>query len=79
MMRYYFDLLDGDVIAVDEEGMEFPDLAAAQAEAARSLANMVRDAALDLAQDGVSLAVEVRDGNGPVLRVTHVGENSRQH
>ena len=38
MTRYFFDVSDGD-----EEGMELPHVQAAQEEAARSLADMVRD------------------------------------
>jgi hypothetical protein len=44
MPRYYFDLLDGDVLALDEEGLELSDLRAVQAEAAKSLVDMTRDA-----------------------------------
>jgi uncharacterized protein DUF6894 len=36
MARYYFDLRDGDQLAVDEEGMELPIMQAVQVEAARS-------------------------------------------
>ena len=43
MTRYFFDVSDGDNIALDEEGMELPRVQAAQEEAARSLADMVRD------------------------------------
>lgn len=71
MPRYYFDLLDGDILAVDEEGLELPNLQAAQAEAAKSLADMARDALHDSAatprrQD---MAIDVRDAAGPVTQV----------
>ena len=39
-MRYYFDMRDSDGLVIDEEGVELPTLAAAQEEAARSLAEM---------------------------------------
>lgn len=29
-MRYYFDMIEGDEIASDEEGMELPDIPAAR-------------------------------------------------
>jgi hypothetical protein len=42
MKRYYFDIRDGDKLVVDEEGMELPDVEAAQEVAARTLADLVR-------------------------------------
>ena len=44
MKRYYFDLRDGDDLAIDEEGTKLPDMTAVQEEAALSLAGMARDA-----------------------------------
>jgi hypothetical protein len=44
MKRYYFDLRYGNALARDEEGVELPDIEPAQEEAARSLADMARDA-----------------------------------
>lgn len=67
MERYYFDLRDGCGLAIDEEGLEMPDLAAVQEEAARALADMIRDSIHGHNLDRV--AIEVRDGNGPILEV----------
>ncbi len=79
MPRYYFDLLDGGVLAVDEEGLELPTLQAAQAEAAKSLADMARDAAHDsaAAPDRRDLAIEVRDAVGAVMQVKFTFEIQR--
>ena len=44
MARYYFDMREGDQIAPDEEGMELRTMEAVQEEAARTLADMARDA-----------------------------------
>lgn len=33
----YFDIIDGDEVALDEEGLDFPDIGYAQVEAAESL------------------------------------------
>jgi hypothetical protein len=44
MPRYYFDMREGDEIAPDDEGMELHTIEAVQEEAARSLADMARDA-----------------------------------
>ncbi|WP_309296303.1 DUF6894 family protein [Bradyrhizobium sp. Ce-3] len=67
MARYYFDLRDGCGLAIDEEGLEMPDLAAVQEEAARALADMIRDSVRGQNLDRA--AVEVRDHNGPILEV----------
>lgn len=70
MTRYYFDLLDDEGLSVDEEGLELTSLRAVQAEAAKSLADMARDAAHSL--DGPTkrfMAIEVRDDTGPVMQV----------
>ena len=67
-MRYYFDLRDADGITIDEEGIDLPSLQRVQEEAARSLADMARDAQRF---DGSAheMAIEVRDEAGPVLQV----------
>ena len=70
-MRYYFDLRDGDEVAVDDEGVELPNLQAVQEEAALSLVDMARDAIRTHPNDGAGhlMAIEVRDESGPVLQV----------
>jgi hypothetical protein len=72
MPRYYFDFRNNDGIAHDEHGLELGDIQAVQNEAARSLGDMARDAlrASPVSADpGHRMAIEVRDGNGPVLQV----------
>ena len=71
MARYYFDLRDGDAFVPDGEGMEFPNVEAARLEAARALADMARDAVRRLPVNaiGYRMAIEVRDGSGPVMQV----------
>ncbi|MBP2428404.1 hypothetical protein ABIF38_008305 [Bradyrhizobium japonicum] len=66
-MKYYFDLRDGCGLALDEEGLVLSDLAAVQEEAARALADMVRDSVRGHNFD--QIAIEVRDDDGPVLEV----------
>ena len=44
MKRYFFDLRDGDELTPDDEGLELSTMEAVQEEAARSLADMARDA-----------------------------------
>ena len=70
--RYFFDIRDGNEIAIDEEGMLLPHIQAAQEEAARSLAGIAHDAVRGSASQGVGhrMAIEVRDDAGPVLQAT---------
>jgi hypothetical protein len=72
MPRYYFDLRDGDEFAVDDEGVELRDIDLVQEEAARSLADMARDAVRRTTRNrdpNHRMAIEVRDDHGPVMQV----------
>ena len=71
MPRYYFDMREGDDIVPDDEGLELDSVEAVQEEAARSLADMAREA-IRKQYDGAGqqMAIDVRDDSGPVLRVT---------
>ncbi|WFU58256.1 hypothetical protein QA639_12440 [Bradyrhizobium pachyrhizi] len=67
MTRYYFDLRDGGGLAIDEEGMEMSSFGAVQEEAARALADVIRDSFRG--HNFHQIAIEVRDNDGPVLEV----------
>lgn len=71
-MRYFFDIRDGDNVAIDEEGKELPDLGAAQEEAARSLADLTRDKIG--CHKFCQIIIEVRDSNGPLFETQFVRE-----
>lgn len=66
MNRYYFDLREGNEVWPDEEGTVLPGLSAVRAEAARSLADMVKDV-VDV-ENLRSLSIDVRDKFGLVLQ-----------
>jgi hypothetical protein len=70
MKRYFFDIRDGDEVALDEEGMVLSDIQAVQEEAARSLADIAKDAACGSSSQGIGhrIAIEVRDDARPVLQ-----------
>jgi uncharacterized protein DUF6894 len=71
-MRYYFDLRDGDHLMLDDEGMEMWSIERVQQEAAKTLADMARDAVLEPHEGNRlarQLAIEVRSDYGPVLQV----------
>ena len=67
------------VISSDEEGMELPDIEAVQEEAARSLADVAKDAVRDRGRHvfGHWMAIEVRDEAGPVLQAKFAFEVDR--
>jgi hypothetical protein len=70
MPQYYFDLLNGDGFVADEVGLEFATLQAAQAEAARALAEMALDeVSHSPPRTGHRMAIEVRDDTGPVMQI----------
>ena len=78
-MRYFFDLREGNRVALDDEGMEFASVDLAQEEAALSLANLARDHVLTNQWHPAShlLAIHVRDKNGPVLKAQFTFEIGR--
>lgn len=70
MPLFYFDLKDGDAMAVDEIGTQLPDLRAAVVEAQRVLNDFNRQAARDPAKSYLSgMVIEVRDETGSVTEV----------
>lgn len=70
MAIYYFDLREGDALAVDEEGLELCDMRAVREEAARSMADAARDAILSQCAGSLAqISIEVRDDDGPVIGV----------
>jgi hypothetical protein len=70
MSRYYFDIRDGEELIVDAVGTDMFDLEAVQVAAAQSLAEMAGHAVWSGAEAklGRRLGIEVRDGNGPILK-----------
>ena len=72
MKRYYFDIRDGDGFSPDEEGLELPDIEAAQQEAALCLAHLARDAVRISRRNAHLMQIEVRDHNGPLLQAKFV-------
>jgi hypothetical protein len=79
MRRYFFDLREGDSLAVDEEGVELASVEAVQEEAARSLAEMAKEVTPGTSNNGGHpMAIEVRDDNGPIMKVLFVFEADRR-
>jgi len=74
--RFYFDIRDGELLAIDEEGMDLSSQRAAEIEAALSLADVTKQ--LEPFASSEDLAIEVRDAGGPVLKATFVRLRGRQ-
>ena len=73
MPLYYFDSRDGDSFIEDEEGIEFPDIETARAQATAALADMAKDVLPGSLRR--ELAIEVRDEQKqPLLRTCLVFE-----
>jgi hypothetical protein len=73
MAHYYFDTFDGEELILDEEGLEFPDLAAVKVEAARGLADIAKD--VIPGHERLELYIAVRDAQGrQILRTIMVFE-----
>jgi hypothetical protein len=71
MVRYYFDLQDGDSLVVDDEGTDLLDIADAQIEAAAMLADMAGDLAMRVPNpSGHAMSIAVRDKNGPLFSIS---------
>ena len=72
MRLFFFDTRDNDYFIRDDVGVEYPGLEAVKVEAARALAELARDVIPGSLKR--SLAVEVRDADGPVLEATMIFE-----
>ena len=76
-MRFYFDLLDGEDVLRDREGMELAGVAAVSKVAALTLVDMAKGMAKTMAaaseqqRSEVShqMAIHVRDSDGHVMQI----------
>ena len=69
MPRFYFNLYN-DVTALDEDGVDLPDVAAARAEALRSVRGLAAAQVMEQGRLRLSDRIEVVDGGVVVARVT---------
>jgi hypothetical protein len=72
MPRYYFDIQENGELARDEEGLDLPDLRAAEVEAAQSLASVARD--MPPGAERHQMAIEVRTEDQTLFKATFVFE-----
>jgi hypothetical protein len=74
MARFYFDFHDAAGILRDDAGEELPSATVALKEALETVGQAVKD--LTYRQSEGRIVVEVRDGDGPVLKVSAVIETT---
>jgi hypothetical protein len=67
MPRFYFDFHGDDGSTIDDDGAEFPNIAAARKEALVALGDAARDFTRRYSEGRLSICV--RDGEGLVLEV----------
>ncbi|MBR0915438.1 DUF6894 family protein [Bradyrhizobium japonicum] len=68
MTRYYFDIIDKEGRAIDEEGLEFSTLEQVEREAAQAMANAAADS-FGRPVKPSEASIVVRDDAGPVMRL----------
>ena len=74
MARFYFDFHNADGILRDDEGEELASAMIARKVALETIGETVRD--FTYRHDDGRAVIEVRDGEGPVLRVSAVVETT---
>ncbi|MGY2904630.1 DUF6894 family protein [Bradyrhizobium sp. URHC0002] len=74
MARFYFDFHDADGILIDDAGEELPSAAIARKEALESIGEAVKE--LTSRHSEGRIAVEVRDSEGSILKVSALVETT---
>ena len=67
MVRYFFDVRDNDSLHPDDVGVELPSIDTVKAQAGRTMGEIAKDVLPG--SEVRTLAIEVRDDLGPILRV----------
>ena len=70
MARYYIDL-HNDVDAIDEEGMEFPDLEAAKTTMLAEARQMIQASVAENGRIDLRHHLDLRDHSGAIIYVLH--------
>jgi hypothetical protein len=79
MVRYFFDVRDGDAFVRDDEGEELLDIADAQIEAAGTLTDLAKGLSMRAPnRSGHQMSVEVRDGDGALFQARFTFSRSTQ-
>jgi hypothetical protein len=68
MPRYFFDL-HNDIDAIDDEGVELPDLKAAKAHALGEARTMIQASVAETGRIDLRHHIDIRDGSGEVVHV----------
>ncbi len=78
MARYYFDIHDSTGDFRDEDGLDLPSLEAAELEARRTLAGLLRDMLEAGKEDTIEVRIRNNAGGPIVLRVGYRSEKPRR-
>ena len=73
MPRFFFHIRDGDRLLIDEDGLEFDDVAGARAAAVQGASDMLKDAKL-AGQDIRHQIIEICDPSGKLLGTVSAAE-----
>jgi len=71
--RYFFDL-HNDIEALDEEGVELPNMNAALARAMREARTMIQVSVADTGRIDLRHHIDVRDESGAIVHVMHFAD-----
>ncbi len=71
MAHFYFHSIS-DAVAIDEEGMDLPDLATAIERARREVRVLAAEEVLTLGRLALDHRIEIADANGRILTVVRV-------
>jgi hypothetical protein len=73
MPRYFFDL-HNDIDAIDDEGIELPDLRAGKAHALGEARTMIQASVAETGRIDLRHHIDIRDENGAVVHVMRFGD-----
>lgn len=77
MGRYYFQIIDGEVREVDEEGVELPTIDAVREEAFMAARGLMTDAILEGADPGTHRYFAITDKAGNTIGIVPFAEAMR--
>jgi hypothetical protein len=77
MAQYFFDIIAGGKLSLDEEGLTLPNMEAARREATRSLADLARQ--IDRTDYPPALTISVRNCEGPIFETAFQWSTGTRH
>lgn len=75
MARYFFDIRDVTGLYPDDDGMDFPDVKAAELEAVGTLGEIIKD--VEPLDERTDIVIEVRTEEGPLFKAALIVETAK--